>query len=115
MPRHRPGLGQGLSALVAPLRAEEEPPPARLPTPTPARVAPTVWEYAIVRPKGKGKRKRKNSAVTVLSGDLLQRPSKKKLPRISQLVALGVLGANGWELVAVRKKTYFLKRAASPV
>lgn len=109
MPRHRPGLGQGLAALVAPLRAEEETPPARLPTPQLAP-APATWQYAIVRPKGK---KKKDSVVTVLSGDLLQRPSKKKLPRISQLVALGVLGANGWELVSVRKKTYFLKRQVS--
>jgi hypothetical protein len=107
MPRHRPGLGQGLQALVAPIRAEQEPPPARLPTPTLA-AAPTRWEYAILRRRGK---RRRDSTVTILSGDLLQRPSKKKLPRITQLVALGVLGAGGWELVSVRGKTYFLKRA----
>jgi hypothetical protein len=51
--------------------------------------------------------------VTILSGDLLQKPSRKKLPRIPQLVALGVLGAGGWELVSVRGRTYFLKRPHS--
>lgn len=106
MPRHRPGLGQGLQALVAPIRAED-PVPARLPTPAPVAPPPASWEYAILRPRGK---KRKDSTVTVLSGDLLQRPSRKKLPRITQLVALGVLGAGGWELVSVRGRTYFLKR-----
>ena len=106
MPRHRPGLGQGLSALVAPIRADEtDVPPPRLPTPAP--LPPASWEYAVLRPRGK---KRKDSSVTILSGDLLQKPSRKKLPRISQLVALGVLGAGGWELVSVRGRTYFLKR-----
>jgi len=105
MPRHRPGLGQGLQALVAPIRAEEDAPPPRLPTPVP--LVPAAWEYAVLRPRGK---KRKDSSVTVLSGDLLQKPSRKKLPRISQLVALGVLGASGWELVSIRGRTYFLKR-----
>ena len=110
MPRHRPGLGQGLQALVAPIRAEEDaPPPPRLPTPAPLP-PPSAWEYAVLRPRG---RKRKDSSVTILSGDLLQKPSRKKLPRIPQLVALGVLGAGGWELVSVRGRTYFLKRPHS--
>lgn len=107
MPRHRPGLGQGLQALVAPIRAEEDAPPPRLPTPAPTPATPAAWEYAVLRPRGK---KRKDSSVTVLSGDLLQKPNRKKLPRISQLVALGVLGASGWELVSIRGRTYFLKR-----
>jgi hypothetical protein len=98
-------LGQGLQALVAPIRAEEDAPPPRLPTPVP--LPPASWEYAVLRPRGK---KRKDSSVTLLSGDLLQKPSRKKLPRISQLVALGVLGASGWELVSIRGRTYFLKR-----
>jgi hypothetical protein len=108
MPRHRPGLGQGLQALVAPIRAEEDA-PALIPT-SPAPIAPPIhWQYAVLRPRGK---KRKDSSVTILSGDLLQKPSRKRLPRITRLVALGVLGASGWELVSVRKRTYFLKRPA---
>lgn len=108
MPRHRPGLGQGLQALVAPIRAEEDSPPL-LPS-VPLSAAPSAqWQYAVLRPRGK---KRKDSTVTILSGDLLQKPSRKRLPRINQLVALGVLGGSGWELVSVRKRTYFLKRPA---
>jgi hypothetical protein len=107
MPRHRPGLGQGLQALVAPIRAEEDPPPLIPTAPIPA-APPAQWQYAVLRPRGK---RRKDSTVTILSGDLLQRPSRKRLPRISQLVALGVLGTSGWELVSVRKRTYFLKRS----
>ncbi|HMO54760.1 MAG TPA: hypothetical protein PJ994_09670 [Tepidiformaceae bacterium] len=111
MPRHRPGLGQGLQALVAPIRAEEDAPPL-IPTAPVTTAAPAHWQYAVLRSRGK---KRKDSTVTILSGDLLQRPSRKKLPRISQLVALGVLGASGWELVSVRKRTYFLKRPTPAV
>jgi hypothetical protein len=114
MPRHRPGLGQGLEALVSPYRPEQPADPAeisRLPEPAPTFAV--AWEYAVLSPrKPPRRRRRKDCRVTLLSADLLRKPRRRTLRGITPLVALGVLGASGWELVALRGRAYILKRPA---
>jgi hypothetical protein len=112
MPRHRPRLGQGLEALVSPLRID---PPAEAPQPLPPAAsvpsfAPVAWEYALLTAL-KGKRGRdRGSVVTVAPGELLGRPARRKLRGVPALVALGVLGSGGWELVSVQGLAYVLRR-----
>lgn len=115
MPRHRPRLGQGLEALVSPLRTDppaepaELPPPPEIPVPVSPRPLLTAWEYAFVQRAGRRKARR-GCRVTVLSGDLVRKPRRRRLRGLTPLAALGVLGANGWELVAIRGRKYVLKR-----
>ena len=98
MPRTRSGLGQGLEALVPPLR--EQP---TIATFTRTAVAPVVWEVATLR-----KRKRR-CVLTVAPTGILQKPKRQKL-KASTLLALGALGASGWELVSLSGRTFYLKR-----
>lgn len=116
MPRHRPRLGQGLEALVSPARhdaPEESAELSRPPGTAPAGQHPqvTAWEYVLLAPV---RRKRRRSAcrLTVLPGDLLRKPERYRIRGITPLVALGLLGAGGWELVGVRGRSYILKRPA---
>jgi len=98
MPRPRSGLGQGLEALVPPLRES-----APIATFTRAEQTPPSWEVATLR------RRRKRCILTIAPAGLLDRPRKQKL-EASTLLALGALGASGWELVALSGKTFYLKR-----
>ena len=101
MPRPRSGLGQGLEALVPPLRES-----ASIASFARASAAPTTWEVATLR---KGKRRR--CVLTIAPGGVLETPRRQKL-KASTLLALGALGAAGWELIALSGKTFYLKRAA---
>ena len=100
MPRTRSGLGQGLEALVPPLR--EQPTIAAF---TRTAVAPTAWEVATLR------RRKRRCVFTVAPSGILEKTKKRKL-KASSLLALGALGASGWELVALSGRTFYLKRAA---
>ena len=100
MPRPRSRLGQGLEALVPPLRDSSSiaafartPPAARLP----------AWEVATLR------RRKGRCWLTVAPAGVLQKPRRQKL-KASSLLALGALGAEGWELTALSGQTFFLKR-----
>lgn len=116
MPRHRPRLGQGLEALVSPVRHDPPEDPAELsrladPTPTGPPPRHTAWEYAVVAPIGR-KRRRAACRITLLAGDILRQPERHRLRGMTPLVALGILGAGGWELVAISGRSYILKRPA---
>lgn len=115
MPRHRPRLGQGLEALVSPARNQPLAEPA-VNTPLPDQpvqaVANTItWEYAVLTAPKPKRGRRPGCRVSVLPGDLLRKPARRKLRGIPPMVALGVLGAGGWELAAIRGHRYILKRA----
>jgi hypothetical protein len=99
MPRPRTGLGQGLEALVPPLRDGSTIAPFN----RPAAVQAQPWEIATLR------RKRRRSVFTVAPAAVLARPKKQKL-KVPPLLALGALGAAGWELVALSGGTFYLKR-----
>jgi hypothetical protein len=46
---------------------------------------------------------------TVAPSNILQEPRTQKL-KSSTLLALGALGASGWELTALDGRTFYLKR-----
>ena len=103
MPRPRSRLGQGLEALVPPLRETSSIASfAR----TSAAQQPQAWEIATLR-RGKGR-----CVLTVAPAGVLDRPKRQKL-KASTLLALGALGAAGWELTALSGRTFFLKRPLS--
>jgi hypothetical protein len=88
-----------LEALVPPLR--------ETPTITTfarnAAESVATWEVATLR------RRRGRCVLTVAPSGVLERPRRQKL-KASTLLALGALGAAGWELTALSGKTFFLKR-----
>jgi hypothetical protein len=100
MPRTRSGLGQGLEALVPPLRES-----TTIATFARTAAAPRAWQVATLR------RRRKGCVFTIAPSDVLARTKRRKL-KVGPLLALGALGASGWELVAISRKTFFLKRPA---
>ncbi|MGB4862575.1 MAG: hypothetical protein WBO97_08955 [Tepidiformaceae bacterium] len=103
MPRTRTGLGQGLEALVPPLR---EPSIATVPRANP--VPMLTWEVATLEKRGK-----RRCVLTVAPSALLKRRKRRKL-KASALLTLGALGNEGWELVALSGRKFFLKRPIVP-
>lgn len=103
MPRPRSRLGQGLEALVPPLRET----PAITNISSRNADAPPTWEVATLR------RRKGRCFLTVAPTGVLQKPKRQKL-KASTLLSLGALGAAGWELVAMSGKTFYLKRPAPP-
>lgn len=104
MPRPRTGLGQGLEALVPPMRESGNPiSPLNRPAPI---GEPVPWEIATLR-----RRNRKRCVLTIAPAGLLESPKRRKL-RASLLLSLGALGAAGWELTAVTGDTFYFKRPA---
>ena len=104
MPRTRSGLGQGLEALVPPLRET-----STIATfARPASSAQAAWQVATLR------RRKRRCLLTIAPAGVLDRPKRQKL-KASSLLALGALGAAGWELVALSGSTFFLKRPAPEV
>ena len=101
MPRPRTGLGQGLEALVPPLRDTGSSIASIRPS---AEAIPVTWEFGTLR-----KRRRGQCVFTVAPSNLLQEPRRQQL-KSSTLLALGALGASGWELTALRGRTFYLKR-----
>jgi len=105
MPRPRTGLGQGLEALVPPLR-EDPKPFAHVSRPAQAVVA-GPWEVATLE---KRRGRRSGCTFTIAPAGILKKPRRRKLRGVSTLLALGALGAAGWELTAVSGKVFYLKR-----
>ncbi|MCC6958783.1 MAG: hypothetical protein IT301_02955 [Dehalococcoidia bacterium] len=98
MPRPRTGLGQGLEALVPPLR---EAPIAAF------AQATTAWEFAVLR-----RIRKTRCRLTIAPSALLQRPDRRML-KTSLILALGAMGAAGWELTAINDDRYYFKRPAT--
>ena len=99
MPRPRTGLGQGLEALVPPQRESSIASFARH-TDTPA----VQWEVAVLR-----KDRRRRCHLTFAPSAVLEKP-RQRLLKTSTMLALGALGAAGWELTAVSGGKFYLKR-----
>lgn len=105
MPRPRTGLGQGLEALVPPLRESSG---ASIASFARTNDAPAVqWEVAVLR-----KDRRRRCRLTVAPSAVLQKPQRRLL-KTSTMLALGALGAAGWELTAVSGGKFYLKRPVS--
>lgn len=128
MSRPKRGLGQGLSALVPP--SEPSPPDASDSTATgdtasqtpqaPAVADPPThvrWEYAALerRPKKANKKRRFTRIWFSATGtDALFEPRATVLAARSSWSALGLLGAEGWELVGLDDRWFFFKRPVLP-
>jgi hypothetical protein len=72
------------------------------------------WEYACLfteRPKRK-KRRRRRLGLILSNPDPTVNPRKQRFRGLSPWTALGLLGADGWELVSAHKNVYVLKRVA---
>ena len=105
MPRPRTGLGQGLEALVPPLRESAS---AFASIHASAEPSAITWEVATLR-----KRRKRQCEVVIAPAGLLKKPKTRKI-KASTLLALGALGAAGWELVALNGRTFYLKRPVTP-
>lgn len=111
MPRPKHGLGQGLEALVTPRE--------RLESWSQADAAPRRealpedslrWEYAhLVERPGKRGRLR----LTLSDPDPGVKPRRRKLRGVGAWTALGLLGEEGWELIAVNGNRFVFKRPVS--
>ena len=103
MPRPRTGLGQGLEALVSPSR-ESGSAISRFARPEEAAVQ---WEVAVLR-----KLRKRRCRLVVAPSAVLEKPGRQVL-KTSTMLALGALGAAGWELTAVSRGKFYLKRPAA--
>lgn len=116
MPRPRRGLGQGLDALVGEMQqhvADLAPQPPAAPNP-----APPCWEYACLQLPSNRKRRGRRRVVRLWfshrGNEALVRPRPTVLRPRDRWAALGLLGAEGWELVVASRRHLFFKRPAGP-
>ncbi len=96
MPPQRPGLEQGLAALVGPGGGADRAGGPR---------GGTAWEYAAIVRGQRGLR------IEVGGGDPLRGYRRRRIRGMRLVALLGLLGAAGWELVAVEGRRFYLKRA----
>jgi len=115
MPRPKYGLGHGLEALVSPLpphatlRAGPADEPAAAADAEPAAGRPLRWEYARLR--ARKRRKKRSLTLLVSHPDARVKPRSQRLRGIGRWTAIGLLGCEGWELVAISRRTCYFKRA----
>jgi hypothetical protein len=102
MPRPRTGLGQGLEALVPPIRE----PNSAISRFSRSEDGAVQWEVAVLR-----KLRKRRCRLVVAPSAVLEKPAHQVL-KTSTLLALGALGAAGWELTAVSRGKFYLKRHA---
>ena len=115
MPRPKPGLGQGLEALVPP---PTEPAAAPYPAPPPhsQRIAapPLVrWEYALLERKRRRKKKRSDRLRIWFSHpdtSAIVRARPTILAARSMWAAMGLLGNEGWECISIDRRRAHFKR-----
>lgn len=116
MPRPKYGLGHGLDALVSsserPTSWPESEPTDRAEPVKPTRVAThfATWEYAELARSRRRKKGKSRLSLRISHPGSSVRPRKQEIRGVSQWTALGVLGSDGWEVVAVRKRSFLLKR-----
>ena len=117
MPRPKHGLGQGLDALVSSRRHSGGWPESGVLSSQHASSAAsdvTQWEYACLLAKRRRKQGKRRLALVLSNPDPTVRPRKQRFRGVSPWTALGLLGANGWELVSAREDLYVLKRMVPP-
>ena len=116
MPRPKYGLGQGLEALVSSRQRPsgwpgEESPGVHPEAPTPASAEPKAWVYAALTKSPRRKKGKRTLTLQFSNPELHVRPRRQQIRGMSLWTALGMLGADGWELVGFRRRTFVLKRA----
>lgn len=102
MPR-KPGLGQGLDALVSSRLSG-----APFTQSTAAAQRGPRWEYALLA-VCPGKR-RTRLWLTLSYAETGVTPKRRRIRGVALWTAFGILGGDGWELVAARRTRYVFKR-----
>ncbi len=110
MPRPKYGLGQGLDALVASRQRAHM--SSAEPTAGHGGAPPLVtrWEYARL---GLGRHKRKRLTLTISHPDTGVKPRTHRIRGADEWTVLGLLGAEGWELAGVCRRSYYFKRTVA--
>jgi hypothetical protein len=117
MPRAKYGLGQGLDALTSPRQRPGGWPESELlnrhPN-APGAVPPELvaWEYACLTERRRRKKRKRPLTLQLSHPEINVRPRKRTIRGVSKWTALGVLGADGWELVGLQGRSLLLKRVA---
>ncbi len=116
MPRPKYGLGQGLEALVASRQRPNGWPESELlahhaEASDPATADLTCWEYATLTRLQRQKKRKRKLILRLSHPQMSVKPRPQRIPGVSLWTALGMLGADGWELVGVHKRAFLLKRA----
>ena len=120
MPRPKYGLGQGLEALVSSRQRPGGWPESELlsrHSDTPAAAVAseiTAWEYASLAQRPRRKKSKRRLTLRFSHPEVNVRPKKRKVRGVGVWTALGMLGADGWELAGSRKRSFLLKRAIAP-
>ena len=116
MPRPKYGLGHGLEALVSPglsqstLRggpAEESATGGDAESDAVPRLR---WEYARLSVRKRKKKKRKLTLL-VSHPDARVKPRSQHVRGTGLWTAIGVLGCDGWELIAINRRCWYFKRS----
>ncbi len=119
MPRPKYGLGQGLEALVSSHQRPGNWTESELLNRhdgAPAAAAPEnrlAWEYACLTAQPRRKKRKRGLTLQLSHPETSVRPRKRTIRGVSEWTALGMLGAEGWEMVAFRGRSFLLKRAIS--
>ncbi len=116
MPRPKHGLGQGLDALVSsrqrpPNLSESQAPPKPSMDEAPQTVpVPERWEYACLLVGPKRKNGKRRLSIMFSYPEVTLKPRTQRIHGVDAWTALGLLGAQGWELVDVELRAFYLKR-----
>ncbi|MCC7364161.1 MAG: hypothetical protein IT303_07285 [Dehalococcoidia bacterium] len=121
MVRPKPGLGQGLEALVTtssslagePADAPGPSIPVPQPPPLPRPVDRRRWEYALLEKRRP--RKRRKAARLLISfsrpeASAIIQPRPTILAARSMWAAIGMLGYEGWEVIRLERRRVYFKR-----
>jgi hypothetical protein len=120
MPRPRHGLGQGLDALVSSRQRSggswNDSGILGGSSAQPSNATPDLlqWEYACLVVERRKKRRKRRLGLILSNPDPTVTPRNQRFRGLTPWTALGLLGADGWELVSARKRVYVLKRVVPP-
>ncbi len=114
MARPRSGLGHGLEALVSSRDWNDPASPSAPPDKTepahPLPIPAIQWEVATLVQRG---RKGRRLFLSTLRRRASHGLKRRRLRGVSLLAALNALGADGWELVAIEGRRFYLKRPSA--
>jgi hypothetical protein len=120
MPRPRHGLGQGLDALVSSRQRSggswSDSGILGGSSTQPSNSTPDLlqWEYACLVVERRKRRRKRRLGLILSNPDPTVTPRNQRFRGLTPWTALGLLGADGWELVSARKRVYVLKRVVPP-